>query len=239
LAARLVALRRIDWPGLALAVALSVLGGAVFYYLSLPLPWMLGAALLTTVAALSGARVVMPLRLRSLMVLVLGVLLGSSFTPEVVQSAGRWLVSLGGIVLYVALVAGLVFLFLRRFAGYDPVTSYFAGTPGGLAEMTIIGAAMGGDDRTIALTHALRIVIIVFVVAFGFRLLAGYVPQQRTAQYVPLAAVPPADLLLLTACGALGALGAPAPITLASRWTASGQTGPETSAAPRRSSSIP
>ena len=75
----LSALRRIDLQGLLLATAISIGGGALFFYFALPLPWMLGAA-----------------------------------------------------------------------------TAYFAGAPGGLATMTLIGTAMGGDERTIALTHARR-----------------------------------------------------------------------------------
>lgn len=208
-AARLAALRRIDWRGLVVAVAISALGGAIFFYLALPLPWMLGAAFLTTIAALSGVPVAIPSRLRNLMFVVLGVLLGSSFTPEVLETADRWLVSLAGILVYVVVVAGVVAGLLHRFAGYDLVTAYFAGTPGGLAEMTLIGGAMGGDTRTIALVHALRIVVIVFAVAFGFRLLAGYVPEQRAAQYVAFAAVPPIDFLILLACAVLGAVIAP------------------------------
>ncbi|MGH6943765.1 MAG: AbrB family transcriptional regulator, partial [Geminicoccaceae bacterium] len=198
--------RRPALRDLLLAVGISLLGGAVFYYLALPLPWMLGAALFATVAAISGAPVAIPSGLRNLMLIVLGVLLGSSFTHDVLENAMRWLVSLCGIPVYIIVVTGIVCAALRRFAGYDPVTAYFAGTPGGLVQMTLIGGAMGGDDRTIALTHALRIVIIVFVVAFGFRLLAGYAPQKGGASYVPFSAVAPLDLLLLTACGVLGAV---------------------------------
>lgn len=206
--ARASMFRRLDWRGLLLALAISVAGGATFHYFSLPLPWMLGAAFFTTVATLAGVPAAVPQRLRGAMFVVLGVLLGSSFTTEVLHDADRWLISLAGILVYVLVVGGAVYLLLRRLAGYDPATAYFAGTPGGLAEMTLIGTAMGGDERTIALTHALRIVIIVFVVAFGFQLLAGYVPQQRAAQYVPFADVPPFDLALLAACGVIGALSA-------------------------------
>lgn len=205
-AARFAALRGTDWRGLALALAISALGGALFFYAALPLPWMLGAAFATTVAALSGVPVAIPPRLRNLMFVVLGVLLGSSFTPDLLATADRWLVSLAGIVVYVVVVAGLVATMLRRVAGYDLVTAYFSGTPGGLAEMTLVGGAMGGDARTIALVHALRIVVIVFAVAFGFQLLAGYVPEQRAAQYVAFAAVPPTDFVILVACGVVGAL---------------------------------
>ena len=200
------ALGRLDLRGLLIATAISVLGGAIFNWLALPLPWMLGPALATMIAALSGIPVAIPHRLRNLMFIVLGVLLGSSFTADVLESAGRWLISLTGVLVYVAAVGGLVFVLLRRFAGYDAITAYFSGMPGGLTEMTLMGGAMGGDTRAIALTHALRIVVIVFSVAFGFQLLAGYVPAQRAAQYVTFGEVPPADFLLLAACGVVGAL---------------------------------
>jgi uncharacterized protein len=200
------ALGRLDLRGLLIATAISVLGGVIFNWLALPLPWMLGPALATMIAALSGVPVAIPHRLRNLMFVVLGVLLGSSFTADVLESAGRWLISLFGVLVYVAVVGGLVFVLLRRLAGYDAITAYFSGMPGGLTEMTLMGGAMGGDVRTIALTHALRIVVIVFSVAFGFQLLAGYVPAQRAAQYVTFGEVPPADFLLLAACGAVGAL---------------------------------
>jgi membrane AbrB-like protein len=167
---------------------------------------MLGPALATMIAALSGIPVAIPHRLRNLMFIVLGVLLGSSFSADVLESAGRWLISLTGVLVYVAAVGGLVFVLLRRFAGYDAITAYFSGMPGGLTEMTLMGGAMGGDTRAIALTHALRIVVIVFSVAFGFQLLAGYVPAQRAAQHVTFGEVPPADFLLLAACGVVGAL---------------------------------
>ena len=200
------ALGRLDVRGFLIATAISVLGGVIFNWLGLPLPWMLGPALATMIAALSGVPVAIPHRLRSVMFIVLGVLLGSSFTADVLEDAGRWLISLSGVLAYVVAVGGVVFVLLRRLAGYDAVTAYFSGMPGGLAEMSLIGGAMGGDTRAIALTHALRIVVIVFSVAFGFQLLAGYAPAQRAAQYVTFGEVPPADFLLLAACGVLGAL---------------------------------
>jgi membrane AbrB-like protein len=65
-------------------------------------------------------------------------------------------------------------LYFRRIAGYDRITSYFAAMPGGLSEMMLLGEAMGGDGRTISLTHGARILIAVFLIAFYFRLFEGY-----------------------------------------------------------------
>jgi uncharacterized protein len=204
---RRVALDPEEGRRFALALAVSLAGGAAFHALGLPLPWMLGATFLATVAAIAGLPVAIPGGARSLMMAVLGVMLGSAFTPEVMESASLWLGSIAAMVAYAVVVSLVVYLLLRRLLGYDPVTAYFAGTPGGLSEMTLIGGALGGDERTIALTHSLRIVLIVFAIAFGFQWFGGYVPAGASAGgWVPMAALGAGDVLVLLVCGVLGAL---------------------------------
>jgi hypothetical protein len=61
-------------------LALGTAGGALFHLLRMPLPWMLGALLLTMAGALSGLRLSLPRGLRGAMMMVLGVMLGSAFT---------------------------------------------------------------------------------------------------------------------------------------------------------------
>ena len=81
-------------PGLAMVLAglaLGAAGGGVFYALSLPLPWMLGALFVTMAASIADLPVRGPTRLRPAIVAVIGVLLGSRFTPAVVDQAGQML----------------------------------------------------------------------------------------------------------------------------------------------------
>ncbi|MCH8332384.1 AbrB family transcriptional regulator, partial [Candidatus Sumerlaeota bacterium] len=80
--------------------------------------------------------------------------------------------------------AGLVSF--RRVWGYDAVTAYFAAMPGGLTEMTLVGAEMGGDGRVISLTHATRVLLVVLALPFAFQLLIGYDPASRPAAGLPL-----------------------------------------------------
>ena len=47
-----------------MTLAIGIPGGALFYLLHLPLPWMLGAMAATTIAAVSGVRVSLMPRLR-------------------------------------------------------------------------------------------------------------------------------------------------------------------------------
>jgi membrane AbrB-like protein len=186
-------------PAIILALALGTVGGAIFLYWRLPLAWMMGAMVVTTVAALVGVPMKGPMRLRSLMVAVLGVMLGSAFTPETLGQAAKWTVSLGGVLLYSALVAGVIFLALRRRPGFGPVTAYFSGTPGGLSEMILFGGSFGGDERTISLIHSMRILIVVMVIPFWFRFAHGYEPSGTTV-LGSVADIGLVDALILAAC---------------------------------------
>jgi membrane AbrB-like protein len=62
---------------------------------------------------------------------------------------------------------------------------------------------MGGDDRTIALSHAWRLVLVVFTIPLSFRLFAGYVPP-AVSFAGGFAAIGPVDWLIILLCGILG-----------------------------------
>jgi uncharacterized membrane protein AbrB (regulator of aidB expression) len=54
-----------------LTLAIGIPGGALFYLLHLPLPWMLGAMAATTIAAISGVRIALMPRLRLAFIAIL------------------------------------------------------------------------------------------------------------------------------------------------------------------------
>lgn len=191
----------------AVCLALGIAGGVLFYALNLPLPWMLGAMAATTIAAMSGMRIAAAPTLRMVFTSILGIMLGSAFTPAVLQSIGTWLGSFGWLCIYVVLATSLVFAFYRRVARYDAVTAYFSAAPGGLSEMILAGGALGGDERRISLAHAARILIAIFSLSFGYRWFGGYVPPASGAPALT-AIVEIEDWLVLAGCGIVGYLGA-------------------------------
>ncbi len=187
-----------------LALALGGAGGWLAASVNLPLPWMIGAMAATTVAAVAGAPIALPTSLRALMVAVLGVMLGSGFSPEILGLLDQWALSLASLVLYAALAGGLGMIFFRRVCGYDRVTAYFAAAPGGLSEMALVGGAMGGDSRVISLSHATRVLLVVLTLPFAFQLLFGYDPANKPAAGAELATLTGFDLAVLAACGICG-----------------------------------
>ena len=188
------------------ALALGALGGAVFYMLQLPLPWMLGAMSFVTIAAMSGAPLVSWPRFRNGMVAVLGVLLGSQFNAEIFARIADWYVGLAGVAVSGGVMVALCTVYYRKLGRYDRTSAYFSAIPGGLSEMMVLGEAMGGDARRISLSHGVRIITAVFLIAFYFRLFEGYQPVNLVGEEI--SAVGWRDGLILAACTVLGWPGA-------------------------------
>lgn len=178
-------------------------GGAAFAWAGMPLPWMLGALIATLALAVAGARIAMPEALRDPTVAVIGVLLGSSFTPDLLARVGDWSLSLAAMAAYLALSAALSIPVFRRLAGHDRLTAYFAAMPGGLTEMAAIGRSMGADERKIILAHLARIVVTIAAVAFWFRVVAGYPVAGQPADLWG-AGIGPLDAALLIGAAILG-----------------------------------
>ena len=65
--------------GFLLALGLGAIGGYIFYILNLPLPWMLGAMSLVTIAALSGVPLVTWPSFRNAMVATASCLVKNTF----------------------------------------------------------------------------------------------------------------------------------------------------------------
>ncbi len=189
---------------LLVTVALGTLGGWLASMTPLPLPWMMGSMVATTIAALAGLRLAMPRQLRNVMVAVLGVMLGSGFTPEILARFGEWLTSLLLVVGYIVVAALACQFYLRRVTSYDRTTAYFCAMPGGLTEMMLAGEELGGDTRIISLIHASRILIVVLILPFAFQLFLGYDPADQPAAGQAIASLAPADLVILGSCALLG-----------------------------------
>jgi len=155
-------------------------GGTVFALLDLPLPWMLGAMAATMAASLGGIELVMPQTLRKPMIAVVGVTLGSAFTPDRLSGMSSWLPSLVSLPVYVLLIGALMLFYLRKASRFDAKTAFFAATPGGLSEMVLLSDQLGGDMRNVALFHSARLLLIVFCIPLLANIAATLEPSITT-----------------------------------------------------------
>jgi membrane AbrB-like protein len=188
------------------ALAFGGLGGFVFLLIGAPLPWTRGSLFAAAAVAIAGGRWKMPAPVRDVARPVVGLMAGGAFTPAVVATLGEWWPTVVFVIAYTLAITALGWLFFRRLCGLDPVTSFFASSPGGLGEMVLQGGALGGHVRTMTLIHSVRIVIVVFTVPFVIQMIAG---GRIGTGAGPIAAHGPAaliDWLILAACGVAGYL---------------------------------
>lgn len=156
--------------------------------------------LATMAASLGGLRLVVPAAARGAMLVVIGLAIGSAFSPDLVAGLGRWLWSLGALPLYVVVIAGTVMTYLRRVAGFDRVTAYFAAAPGGLSEIVLLSDRAGADLRKVALVQTLRVVLLVTAIPFAVTKLGLVLPTASGPAGTPTLA----ETVLLLATGAIG-----------------------------------
>lgn len=182
------------------ALAAGAAGALVFSAAHLPVPWLLGSIAGTALAAMLGARIRTPRWLRDPVLAVLGLMIGSTLHAEAAASFARWPLTLAAVAVYVIVVTGTLYAFLRRFAGFDPVTAYFSAAPGGFMAMTVIGGAFGGRTRNIVLAHSIRLVLVVFTLVTAYHVALGGTPPR----WVPLAELGARDVALFALLAAGG-----------------------------------
>ncbi len=142
------------------ALLVGIIGGTLFHALGLPLAWMLGPLAANLVAQAIRVRVAIPNRLRAASHVVLGMVLGGSFSPDVLNRVAEWPVSLAGLGLFTVVATALTTWFYRS-RGMDTITALFAAAPGVMSGMIVMGTEAGCDERRIALVQSLRVAMVV------------------------------------------------------------------------------
>lgn len=158
---------RDTWVNPVLAMLLCVIAGAVFAWLTVPLPWMIGPLAVMAVGNYLGAGLRAPRGARELGQLIIATALGLYFTPEVVHEvASRWPVLVLAAALALAL-SGISGWMLHRISGTDRTTAFFGSVPGGATEMAVLGERFGARVDHVAFAQSLRILIVVIVIPFS------------------------------------------------------------------------
>lgn len=182
---------------------LATIGGWIFYLLHLPLPWMLGAMVVTMIASITRLPLARTRPLRAPFAAVIGVALGATFQPAAFEQGGVLLLMIPMVIISTLLCGIIGYQYLHRVAGFDPVTAYFAAMPAGIQEMTLQGGLAGGDERRIALVHGSRIFLLVLVVPIIYAIMYKADSQNSTMmQSYPQGSF--SDWSILIAAGLVG-----------------------------------
>lgn len=173
---------------------IALTGALLAVWAHIPLPWMLGALLLTAAVRIGGLRTVCPRPARNAGQWVIGTSLGLYFTPQVIGHIGS---NAGPIIVGMLFALGLAFIgtaILRRYTDADFKTAWFSSAMGGASEMASLAERHGARIDRVATAHSVRVLMVVLTVPFIFQWwgVAGIdptVPGPRTVHGAGLAAL--------------------------------------------------
>lgn len=181
--------------GFALVLLPAALGGALWEALSLPLGWLMGAAVVTGGFAMADFETRVPKPLYSLSLATLGASVGLAITPDVAAAIITWapaMVIAAGLGVFAAAVMAPV---LARFGRMERSTAFFSLLPGGVIEMANVGDRFGAERTIVSSLHAVRVALAVGLVPLA---LFAFLPASPTvAAASTLMSVPQLALTLL------------------------------------------
>ena len=149
-----------------IVILISVPSAIVADFLHIPLAWMLGPMIATSIAALSGLKIIMPRIILSFILIFLGLYIGNYIDQNLINQIGQWfwtsLVMLGYIIISVIFVSK----YLEKFSGYSRKTSIFSAAPGALGPLLILAEHEKSDLSKVATSHLIRLIIIITLFPF-------------------------------------------------------------------------
>lgn len=187
-----------------MTLVIGVIGAEIYTFTPLPLPWFMGPMLACLVAIAFRAPVRRAPALTTLGRVLLGLAIGSAFTPDMADRASGMLTSLAFVFPYVVFLGLIGYPYFRMFRDYDRTTAFLAAVPGGFQSMVAIGEDARADLRRLSIIHGTRIMVIVFAVPLWIQFagIDGAVPIIPAS--AKLSAITLKEALILVACGAGG-----------------------------------
>jgi uncharacterized protein len=137
------------------------LGVLLFNAISFPAATLSGAMLGVSLLLAAGREVRLHPWLRDLGMLLGGLAMGSSVTPEMLQGFQRYPASLVIFAVSIAATMILTQLYLRRVGGWDRATAFFAAAPGALTSVLAVAADTRADLLKVTMAQCVRLFMLV------------------------------------------------------------------------------
>jgi len=147
-------------------IFISIPSAIVADYFNIPLAWMLGPMIVTSIAALAGLKVVMPKIALSSILIILGLHIGNYIDQNLFNQMINWFWTSVIMLIYIIICILIVSKYLQKYAGYGEKASIFSSAPGALGPLMILAENEKTDLSQVATSHLIRLIIIITVIPF-------------------------------------------------------------------------
>ncbi|HOG18256.1 MAG TPA: AbrB family transcriptional regulator [Syntrophales bacterium] len=181
-------------PQILATFLIAIVGGLIFQFLRIPLPWMLGPLTATIIYHnATGGRACWRVELRNLGLIVIGYSMGRTVSLETTRDILANLPLMFGVTLLtVAFCVGIGYV-THRWGGVSLASGILGSIPGGLAQMVLLTEEIADADVTVVtFLQMTRVLTVVFSVPF---IAAKGIGPMHTVLPGPVVAVEPYTLL--------------------------------------------
>lgn len=196
---------------IAATFALGAVGSAAGLAAGMPLGALLGAMLVVAVASIARVHLLgdlpgVPQHWRFALVPIVGVAIGASVPPGILDQMVRWWPSVLALLVFVPLAHAISFAIYRKAGRLDLPTSFFAAMPGGFIEALEMGEENRADMPMLVMLQFLRLILCIVFVPLTFALITGHAVGSGSGVEMPGHNVPLTffDIVVLTAAAVLG-----------------------------------
>mgnify|MGYP003342442760 CR=1 FL=1 len=145
---------------------ISIPSAVITDYFNIPLAWFLGPMIVTSIAALSGLKILMPKIVLSFILIILGLHIGNYIDQNLFNQMINWIWTSLIMLIYIIICILVVAKYLQKFSGYSKKASIFSAAPGALGPLMILAENEKTDLSQVATSHLIRLIIIITVIPF-------------------------------------------------------------------------
>jgi membrane AbrB-like protein len=187
-------------------LAIGTVGGVLFLVTGLPGGLISGAMLAVAAAAMTGRSMAVPAHLTQAVLVMLGIMLGSLMSRQLLQHISAYPLTIGLLALATFCVTFGSSLYLQRLHGWDRTSAFLAASPGALSQIALLAIEKGADMPAIAVVQTLRVII-----------LTAALPLILVATGLTSASAPALTTTIASPLGLIGLIGASVAVSLVLR----------------------
>ena len=160
----------LDPGGLLLLMGVTGIGAVLLKHWHVPNAWVIGSLLVALALTAGGIHLSrMPESLVRTGQLLIGVALGTRFTPDFARTAPRYLASVAVCTLAMMGLGAAFGLGIAALAGIHPGTMVLATSPGGIAEMALTARVLHLGVPVVTAFHVVRMAVVVLTIGPLYR----------------------------------------------------------------------
>ena len=149
-----------------IVILISIPSAILADFFNIPLAWMIGPMIATSLVALKGFQVLMPKLALSSILIILGLHIGNYIDQNLLTQMVNWIWTTVIMFFYIVISILIVSKYLQKFSGYKEKTSIFSAAPGALGPLMILAEYEKSDLSQVATAHLIRLIIIITVFPF-------------------------------------------------------------------------